>query len=187
MNVSRATIQSYEKGKTIPKMQVLKDMATLLECDVNWLMGGEPGAGDSQPKSIPGGITEQLKKMHNQANMVVRRDKSTNLATTPRAVLEAWQDIDLKDFDENGVGDIGSSLEMEYLESLKEGSRIHFVPPMLPTLDPGLFWELWETYVNEDITHKGWVQIEVTKRFPEFVKWLKLYFKKLDASENSAK
>lgn len=188
MNVSRATIQSYEKGKTMPKMQVLKDLAALLDCDVKWLMGEEFEGDDLKPKSIPGGMTEQLKKMHNDANMMIRREKTLDVSAPPKAMIQAWKDLELdEDYDDDGVANSGGLLEKEYLEMLKEGRRIHFFPPRLPTLDPELFWELWMTYVNEDIAHRGWAQVELVRRFPEFVRWLKLYFKRLDESESATK
>ena len=39
--LSRSAIQSYERGSTRPKMGVLSKLATVLECNGYWLMGGE--------------------------------------------------------------------------------------------------------------------------------------------------
>jgi transcriptional regulator with XRE-family HTH domain len=37
------------------------------------------------------------------------------------------------------------------------------------------FLKLWGNYMNEISAMKGWIQIEMLKRFPEFIDWLKTH------------
>ncbi len=39
-------------------------------------------------------------------------------------------------------------------------------------LEPADFKELWDEYWNEKKVRRGWLQVEVIKRFPEFLEWL---------------
>lgn len=40
-------------------------------------------------------------------------------------------------------------------------------------LTPTEFKELWDRYWREKESRRGWLQVEITKRFPEFMEWLK--------------
>jgi len=45
-----------------------------------------------------------------------------------------------------------------------------FPPEDLP---PDAFWALWSEFVHESPARRGWLQIELPKRFKEFSDWLK--------------
>ena len=52
-------------------------------------------------------------------------------------------------------------------------------PPLAPSakkwassLGPIDFKSLWDEYWNEQEARRGWLQVEVIKRFPEFIEWL---------------
>jgi len=43
----------------------------------------------------------------------------------------------------------------------------------VPKMSSEYFWHIWGEYVNDDEVQRNWLQIEIMKRFPEFIEWLK--------------
>ncbi|UQZ90542.1 hypothetical protein C4J81_15530 [Deltaproteobacteria bacterium Smac51] len=54
----------------------------------------------------------------------------------------------------------------------------------LLSLHPHMFSNLWGAYTSESHARRGWLQIEIIERFPEFIKWVSTHEDPQSLSEN---
>jgi hypothetical protein len=183
-NILKITPQSISgaiKRGNIPG-DWIQEVALRFSVSADWLLFGAGPKQRVHAEISDNTSKNNIKKVGKPSDSKERQKRllKASLSDFANFVLKKYS-LALNDYDDDGHPVFFALGEDEiYSEFIQEG-HINIFPPMLPIMNPMDFWPLWDAYVNQDIPTRGWVQIEIIKRFPEFVKWLK--FKKNQIKE----
>lgn len=154
--VSPHTIMRYESGKTDPSSKFIIKLCDYYKISPNWLLygdGSEQTTDSIQPPPSPLAQMERtLAKLANIAKSQADEKKPSNNANIPESPSPAITKQEPKP------------------NSLNDSSKLNAERAL--DLSGDEFEGLWLEFWREKEARRGWLQIEVIKRFPEFVEWL---------------
>jgi len=141
--VSVATLARYESSETAPNALFIMQLCEKYGVGTDWLLYGKEAGGPDQGQ-MKGGETT---KPDQEAGWRGLGPERTSPPEPPPG--EVWPQTGIKN--EAGSANLTSTIK---------------------TLDCEDFDRLWLEFKSESEARRGWLQIELIKRFPEFLEWL---------------
>ena len=142
--VAMNTITRYENGGNLPESSFLVKLCLEYKVASDWILFGDEREVTSQNNSIPLSVHENKPVAPEKENG--SNESLPQPVSAPSVQAEARIDCDYNE------KELGLALE----------------------LDPDEFEELWDQFRTERGWRRGWLQVKIAKRFPEFVEWLKV-------------
>ena len=167
LNIKPPSVSGAIKRGKIPG-DWIEQIATRFNISTDWLLFGEgvkmrliqgESPENTETNNENTSPTEPLEKVLESTNDQKERQQPLFKASLPESVNLVLKDSSLNfdDYDNDGP--------LKYL-TLDDDTQFN-----------SNFWVFWETYISQNVATRGWVQIEIIKRFPEFIEWYK-YMKK---------
>lgn len=145
--ISVATLARYETDETSPNAVFIMALCEEYSIDPDWLLYGKAAGQPERLEGLPGGPEAGPAR----PNGLKGGDGCPTIAANKRQPYEIVSDLE---------PDIKNEVSASNLTTA------------IKTLDCDDFDRLWNQFKSESEARRGWLQIEIIKRFPEFLEWL---------------